>query len=111
MILNITDQQGIRREFSLIGPGGIAGRVDPFVVPLPVGATFAIPIDLSKYWPAGSKEFNYKLKAGTFRIQAEFKGRSVSEKEANLDSKYAALLPYWEGVVESNELRFESSGQ
>jgi hypothetical protein len=111
LILNITDQQGVHRQFSLIGPGGIAGRVDPFVVPLPVGATFSIPIDLNKYWAAASKEFDYKLKAGTFSIQAEFRGRSVSERDANLDTKYVALFPYWEGVVDSNELRFDISGR
>jgi len=109
VILNITDAQGVHRRFDLIGPGGIAGRVDPFVLPLPVGGTFSIPLDLSKYWAAPSKEFDYKLTPGTYWIEAEFLGKSVSERDANIDSKNVALFPYWEGSANSNELHFDIS--
>ena len=33
---------GKARQLSLIEPGGIAGRVDALVVPLPAGSTFSI---------------------------------------------------------------------
>lgn len=107
VILNITDSQGIHRRFDLIGPPGVAGRIDPFVLPLPVGGTFSIPVDLDKYWASASKDFDYKLPPGAYWIEAQFMGKSVSEREANLDSKNVSLFPYWEGIVDSNELRFE----
>ena len=107
--LNITDAQGIHRRFDLIGPAGIAGRVDPFALVLPVGARFSIPLDLSKYFAAASREYDYKFPPGNYWIEAEFLGKSVSERDANLDSKNVALFPYWEGIVDSNELLFAIS--
>ena len=107
VVLNIADSDGVRRRFDLIGPPGVAGRIDPFVLALPVGATFSIPLDLSKYWPSASKEYDYRFKPGNYWIAAEFMGKSVSEREANLDSKNVSLFPYWEGTATSNELRFK----
>lgn len=111
VVLVLTDAQGKSRQLDLREPGFIAGRVDPFVLPIPIGATFSIPVDLDKYWAAESKEFDYKLKPGTYSLEAQFTGRSVSQQEANLDVKGIALMPYWTGTVASNHLRFEVSGQ
>jgi hypothetical protein len=109
--LTLTDAQGKSRRLDLREPAMIAGRVDPFVVPIPVGATFSIPVNLDGYWPAASKEFDYKLKPGTYSLEAQFTGRSVSQQEANLDVKGIALMPYWTETVTSNQLRFEVSSQ
>jgi hypothetical protein len=68
-------------------------------------------VDLDKYWAAESKEFDYKLKPGTYSLEAQFTGKSVSQQEANLDVKGIALMPYWTGTVASNQLRFEVSSQ
>ena len=81
--------------------------MDPFVLPIPIGATFSIPVDLDKYWAAESKEFDYILKPGTYSLEAQFTGRSVSQQEANLDVKGIALMPYWKGTATSNRLQFE----
>ncbi len=43
-------------------------------LPLPVGATFSFPVDLNDYWASTSKEFDYKLKAGTYRLAAHLNG-------------------------------------
>ncbi len=109
--LTLTDAQGKSRRLDLREPAMIAGRVDPFVVPIPVDATFSIPVNLDGYWPAASKEFDYKLKPGTYSLEAQFTGRSVSQQEANLDVKGIALMPYWTETVTSNQLRFEVSSQ
>jgi hypothetical protein len=86
--------------------------VDPFVVPIPVGATFSLPVDLDRcYWPVASKEFDYKMKPGAYSLEAQFTGRSISQQEANLDMQGIALMPYWTGTVSSNQLRFEVSRQ
>jgi hypothetical protein len=111
VVLALTDTQGKSRRLDLREPAFIAGRMDPFVLPIPVGATFSIPVDLDKYWAAESKEFNYKLKPGLYSLEAQFTGRGVSQQEANLDVKGIALMPYWTGTVASNQLRFEVSSQ
>ena len=107
IILTIIDPQGNARQFDLIGPGAIAGRLDPLIVPLPTGSTFSLPVDLDKYWAAAPKDFDYKFQRGTYSLEARFSGKTVSSQEANLDVKGIALMPYWTGTVTSNQLQFE----
>jgi len=107
IILTIIDPQGNAGQFDLIGPGGIAGRLDPLIVPLPTGSTFSLPVDLDKYWAAAPKDFDYKFQRGTYSLEARFSGKTVSSQEANLDVKGIALMPYWTGTVTSNQLQFE----
>ena len=111
IFLILTDSQGKARRFDLRGPAGIAGRMDPLIVPLPVGSAFSIPVDLEKYWPAVSNEFDYKLKPGTYFLEAQFRGKGLTQQEANLDVKGLALMPYWTGSITSNRLQFEFSGK
>jgi hypothetical protein len=111
IVLLLTDSQGKARQFELREPTYIAGRVDPLVVPLPVGSTFSIPVNLEKYWAAASNEFEYKLKPGIYFLEAQFSGRGVTQQQANLDVKGLALMPYWTGSITSNRLQFEFSGQ
>ena len=107
IVLTIVDTQGKARQFDLIGPAGVAGRLDPLILPLPAGSTFSLPVDLDKYWAAASKEFQYKFQRGSYSIEAQFRGKTVSSQEANLDVKGIALMPYWTGTATSNQLRFE----
>ena len=109
LVLMIIDPQGKAWQFDLIGPAAIAGRLDPLILPLPVGCTFSLPVDLGKYWAAQSKEFEYKFQRGTYSIQARFTGKAVTQQEANLDVKGIALMPYWTGTVTSNQLPFDVS--
>jgi hypothetical protein len=111
IFLILTDSQGKARRFDLRGPAGIAGRMDPLIVPLPAGSAFSIPVDLAKYWPAASNEFDYKLKPGTYFLRAQFSGKGLTQQEANLDETGLALMPYWTGSITSNRLRFEFSSQ
>jgi hypothetical protein len=101
IFLTLTDAQGTSRRLDLIGPGIIAGRLDPFVLPIPVDATFSIPVELDKYFAATSKERDYKLTPGTYSLKAEFIGKDVAH---DLD---LLLASYWNGTVTSNQLRFE----
>lgn len=111
IVLLVTDSQGKVRRFDLREPHYVAGRVDPLIVPLPAGATFSIPVDLDKYWAAASNEFEYKLKPGTYFLEAQLSGRAVTQEEANLDVKGIALMPYWKGCITSNRLQFEVLNQ
>jgi len=103
VFLILTDEQGKSRRFDLIGPPGVAGRLDTFVLPLPVGATFSIPVDLDKYFAAASREYDYKLTPGTYSLEAQFTGERLS-RDVDLP-----LGSYWEGTLTSNQLRFEVS--
>jgi hypothetical protein len=111
IVLILTDAQGKARRFDLRGPAGIAGRMDPLIVPLPAGSVFSISVDLEKYWPAASNEFDYKLKPGTYFLEARFSGKGLTQQEANLDVKGLALMPYWTGSISSNKLGFEVPGK
>ena len=46
------------------GPAGVAGRVDQLVLPIPVGARFALRVDLRNYWAPVTEEFEIKLERG-----------------------------------------------
>jgi hypothetical protein len=107
VVLTIFDPQGKAREFNLMGPALIAGRKDPLILPLPIGSTFSLPVDLEKYWAAASREFDYKFQRGTYSLEARFSGKAVSNQEANLDVKGIVLMPYWMGTLTSNRLQFE----
>ena len=103
VILFVTDARGKTRRFHMREPQHIFGRADPFAVPLPVGSTYSIPVDLeNKYWPAEPLEVDYKFKPGTYSLEAQFTGRRASE---------SSLDPFWTGTVASNQLRFEVAGR
>jgi hypothetical protein len=111
IVLTLIDAEGKSRRLDLREPGFVAGRLDPLVLPLPFGSAFSIPVDLDKYWAAASNEFHYKLKPGSYSLEAQFTGRGVSQREANLDVKGIALMPYWTGMVTSNRQQFEVLSQ
>jgi hypothetical protein len=102
--LLVTDANGKGREFTMIGPGAIAGRVDPFVLPLPAQAALSLPINLKEYWAAKSREWEYKF-SGSYSIEA-YVGRAVPYESANLDMKGFSAMPYWVGTVASNTVKF-----
>jgi hypothetical protein len=85
--------------------------MDPLIVPLPIGSTFSIPVDLNNYWPMAPTEPDYKLEPGNYSLEAQLVGRAVSQQEANLDVKGIALMPYWKGTVTSNRLSFQVPNQ
>ena len=111
VVLAITDSQGKTRRFTLREPAIVAGRMDPLILPIPVGASFSISVDLDKYWAAASGEFDYKFKPGTYSLEAQFTGKGVSQREANLDVQGIALMPYWTGAVTSNQQQFKVENQ
>lgn len=105
ILLNLADTQGNSRRLDLIEPAGVAGRLDPFVLSLPVGATFSMLVDLDKYFAPSSEEYDYKPTPGTCSLEAQFTGKGVPRDMDLL------LGHYWEGTVKSNRLRFDVSKQ
>lgn len=88
----------------LEGPGVIAARVDPFIVPLPSSAALMLSLHPSQYgWRL--KDFSRDLKQ--YGVQAEFIGKGVSRAQTNLDTPGLSLMPYWTGTVFSNTVHVE----
>jgi hypothetical protein len=102
--LSLRDAQSNTDVLDLKGPPVIAGRVDPFVVPLPKGAQMILPINLADYWIPKQKVFEIKLKPGRYFLSAEYRGRGATF--VNLDMPGIKLMPYWLGEVSSTEISF-----
>jgi hypothetical protein len=76
----------------------ITGRVDPFVVPLPAGSRYStISRDL--------EELIDRLSPGRYHVRAEFVGEAVRRKEVNVDTAGLALMTYWTGTIQSEDLQ------
>ena len=73
--LILVDPQGkshwLELKRSLLGSD--AGK-EALFLPLPVGGAFSFPVELDNYWAATSKESDYKLKPGTYRLAAHLAG-------------------------------------
>ncbi len=104
--LRLSDQHGKTLMLDLIGPAIIAGRMDPFVVPLPRGATFSFPVRLTDYISPKENVWKIDLAPGKYTLSAEYKGMAVPQRAANLDMQGIALMPYWTGRAESKTLSF-----
>lgn len=104
--LIFTDPNGKTYEFhNNIGRHpGIAGRVDPFVVPLAVGCTYVLRVDFDNYWlvPVG-----ISLPKGQYHVAAIFESKAVVH--TNLDMEGISLMLYWTGVIKSEELLFKNT--
>ena len=99
IVLILTDSKGKARVFDLRGPAVVAGRLDPLILPLPIGATLSLPVDLANYWSAATQEFGYKLR-GSYSIEAKFTSEKVPASQDVL------LAPYSIGEVTSNRMTF-----
>src|SRR5450756_1112205 len=83
--LLLTDAHGKTLPLELTEIFLIAGRIDPFVVPLPEGATFTLPIDLDHYSSSRQHIFKLSLTPGQYTLSAEYTGVGVPQQTANLD--------------------------
>jgi hypothetical protein len=103
--LVLTDAEGKGHHAELAEPAGVtSGRLDPFIVPLPSGASLKLPVHISKclWYASGHIEDFEPDPKKHYTVQAQFTGKGVSQAEANLDVKGIALMPYWTGAVVSN---------
>jgi hypothetical protein len=108
--LVVTDANGKARQFTMIGPGAIGGRLDPFVLPLPTQAALSLSINLKDYWASKSREWEYKF-SGSYSIEARYVGEAMPSGSSNLDMRGYELMPYWIGTVASNSLKFDVSAK
>jgi hypothetical protein len=92
--LVLTGADGKRHVFRRSMPG-VAGRVDPFIVPLPAGSRYSLlSPDLGDWFD--------QLGPGRYRVGAEFVGEAFN-KDGNADMAGHSLMTYWTGTLQSDE--------
>jgi hypothetical protein len=97
------DGDAPRRLIYHDGRGGIGGRVDPFVIPLPAGAGYTLRFPLKVFVDPGSLR-PLDFRARNYRIAASLTGKSVTENDVNLDTLGQTMIPCWQGTIHSNEV-------
>ena len=107
MRLILTDPAGNTSELGFFDRRypRVAGRVDPFVVPLRAGSTYILRTSLNQYFIPATHNFDVKLASGRNRIAARFEGQQA--RSANPDMQGVALLNLWKGTVDSNVVDFD----
>lgn len=98
--LRLTDTAGNTRVLER-NVGGIAGRVDPFVVPLPAGGRYTLACALSDYIDTDPAKIGVPLAAGAYRVSATFVGTPVEKG----NTSGLALMTYWTETVTSGETK------
>jgi len=83
------------------GPGGVPGRVDPFIVPLPAGASYVLKASLKDYGVAGRP---LEPKPGRYEVTAIYTGAAAAFR--NPDTAGFALLTVWLGKISSKPVAF-----
>lgn len=122
VVLIVTDPHGKTERFG-IGAPPIAGRVYPYVLTLPPGATFSIPFGFHRYlgpvqtpttpvsphiltlgsYPFGATRY---LGPGVYSIRAEFGGTGAGRQGFDCRS-VNPKGDCWTGNIISNQLRVE----
>ncbi|HKP47043.1 MAG TPA: hypothetical protein VJT50_10610 [Pyrinomonadaceae bacterium] len=105
--LSLTTEQGKTRVFKFFDGQypGVAGRVDPYVVPLRAGSTYTLELTFDQFWCTETGEYGIKLPAGASRLTARFDG--LVANTTNSDMTGVKLMNFWQGTVESNTLRLQ----
>lgn len=105
--LNLTDAQGNTRLFKFGDKRypGVFGRLDHYVVPLPVGSMYTLQLRLDQFWCQETQEFSIPLAPGKNLLTAQFDGTGANA--VNLDMAGIKLMNFWVGHVESNTLTLE----
>jgi hypothetical protein len=105
--LTLTDAGGRTRELHFFDKRypAIVGRVDDYVVPLRVGSTYILTLNLDQFWSPETKEFQLQIPPGKNLITAQFEGSGA--RSSNLDTPGMRLMNIWEGKLQSNALAVE----
>lgn len=111
--LFLIDPQGEEIPLSLKKmPTTFEGRIDPMVVPLPVGATLTLPISLNDYYAPKKQIRNVaELTTGVYGLRATFVGYIYSGVTSNLRMRDESFLKYWTGMLASGPVRFTLTGE
>lgn len=102
--IKFTDSQGQTRLFKFYDKrySGVAGRVDDYIVPLRIGATYTMQFTLDQFWCQETTEYSIPLLSGQNYLTAEFEG--TSPNSINSDMAGTKYMKFWLGKVNSNTL-------
>jgi hypothetical protein len=107
--LSLTDAHGKTLPLELKGPPFMASPWVLFVVTLPAGGTFTLPVDLADYEQHASK---VSLAPGRYTLSAEYRGHRPSDgfvpAPGQRHMRDPPEAPFWIGTAESNALPFTS---
>lgn len=105
--LILTDANGAAHElrFAGSGPGGVAGRIDDYIVPLRAGSSYSIKLDLADFWSPETKEHQVKLTPGKQTLQVKLTGNGA--RHLNGDTEGLQHLNFWKGQLLSNVVAVE----
>jgi hypothetical protein len=93
-----------RRLIYFDGRGGIGGRVDSFIVPLPAGASYTLRCHFKNFVDPGSLR-PMDVMPRDYSIAASLTGKPVTENDVNLDTLRQTMIPCWQATIHSNEVR------
>lgn len=105
IFLELTTSDGKHPGVILTGvPPGVAGRVDPLVIPLLAGASYDIRISAAHYYIPESSETLPSFitrRAGSLRMK--FQGKAATSYVSSLQGP--SMISFWLGTLFSNEIR------
>lgn len=103
MRLFVTGDDEKPQELEISSPS-IAGRVDPYIVPLRAGSAYSLALRLDDFRPFKAHGERIHLKPGRYRLRAEFVGESRDHLTWRREG--LPLLRYWPGRERSDEATF-----
>lgn len=109
--LILIDSAGKSRELHFFDRRypGVAGRIDDYAVPLRVGSSYTLRLNLDNFWCPKTKEFRLNLKPGEYRVRSEFAGKSA--QSVNGDMEGIKLMNFWQGTLQSDVTIFRIGEQ
>jgi hypothetical protein len=100
--LFLTDAAGTTRELDYDGkprdPGGVAGRIDDYLVPIRTQSKYTVKLGLISFWCPKTKEFTIELPVGESEIRAKIVSPGWVYNEGS-------LTKIWRGSVESPPIK------
>lgn len=87
-----------RRELIYAGIPGIAGRVDPYIVPLPAGSGYSLRLRFADFADVKTGQ-RVDFAAKEQSLAVEFEGQAITE--TNSDDSAVALITVWRGTIRS----------
>lgn len=124
----LTNAQGKTLDCGIPGPAAVSGWVGPFIVPLPVGASFLLPVDLKEWtsnwtWCSTPRVQDPLLTftPGKYALRARYSASTVrgdywppnpgSPSPVQTPDEILwggiILMPKWLGSVTSNQIEFQ----
>ena len=107
IILHLTNANGRTRELHFFDRRypAVAGRVDTYAVPLRVGSTYVLTLNLDQFWSPEANDLQSRWPLGRYQLVAHFEGDGA--EVSNIERPGMRLRNFWRGELQSNVLMVE----